>query len=117
MATDDFKVLQKVQDLMEYAYPILNQFPKAEKFSFAQDIRHSMNTLLELTITEDKRYTKKTTIENMDIENTKLMIYVRVAHNLKYIDNHRYAVWEAKIVEIGKMIGGLLKSVSGKPKT
>ena len=117
MATEDFKILQKVQDLMEYAYPILNQFPKAEKFSFAQDIRHSMNMLLELTITEDKRYTKKTTIENMDIENTKLMIYVRVAYHLRYIDKHRYSVWEGKIVEIGRMIGGLLKSVSNRPKT
>ena len=115
MATEDFKVLQKVQDLMEYSYPILNQFPKAEKFSFAQDIRHCMNTLLELTITEDKKYTKKTTIENMDIENEKLKVYIRVAHKLRYIDNHRYATWEKKVVEIGKMIGGLLKSVSGKP--
>ena len=117
MAKDEFKVLQKVQDLMAYSYPILNQFPKAEKFSFAQDIRHCLNELLELTITEEKRYIKKTTIENMDICNEKLKIYIRVAHDLKYIDNHRFAVWETKIVEIGKMIGGLLKSVNGKPKT
>lgn len=117
MATEDFKILQKVQDLMEYSYPILHQFPKAEKFSFAQDIRHCMNNLLELTITEDKRYIKKTTIENMDIENEKLKIYIRVAYTLRYIDKHRYAVWESKVVEIGKMIGGLLKSVSGRPKT
>ena len=39
MAPEDFKVLQKVQDLLEYSYPILNQFPKEEIFSFAQDIR------------------------------------------------------------------------------
>ena len=116
MATEEFKILQKVQDLMAYSYPILNQFPKAERFSFAQDIRHCLNTLLELTITEEKKYTKKTTIENMDIENEKLKVYIRVAHELKYIDHHRYAVWEAKVVEIGKMIGGLLKSVIGKPK-
>jgi len=116
MAKDEFKILQKVQDLMIYSYPILNQFPKAEKFSFAQDIRHCLNELLELTITEEKRYIKKTTIENMDICNEKLKIYVRVAHDLKYIDKHRFAVWETKIVEIGKMIGGLLKSVNGKPK-
>ena len=116
MGKDDFHVLQKVQDLMIYSYPILNQFPKAEKFSFAQDIRHCLNELLELTITEDKRYIKKTTIENMDICNEKLKIYVRVAHDLKYIDKHRFAVWETKIVEIGKMIGGLVKSVNGKPK-
>lgn len=117
MSTEDFKLLQKVQDLMEYSYPILNQFPKAEKFSFAQDIRHCMNQLLEYTIEEDKKYYKKTTIENMDVENEKLKIYIRVAFKLRYIDKHRYGVWEAKVVEIGKMIGGLLKSVSNRPKT
>ena len=117
MGKDEFQVLQKVQDLMTYSYPILNQFPKAEKFSFAQDIRHCLNELLELTITEEKKYTKKTTIENMDICNAKLKIYIRVAHDLRYIDKHRMAVWEGKCVEIGKMIGGLLKSVSGKPQS
>ena len=117
MATEDFKVLQKVQDMMEYAYPQLNQFPKAEKFSLAQDIRHCMDTILELTITEDKKYSKRTTLENLDIENTKLKIYIRVSFNLHYISKHTYSVWEEKVVEIGKMIGGLLKSVSGKPKS
>ena len=117
MATEDFKTLQKIEDMMEYAYPALAQFPKAEKFSLAADIRHSMNMLLELTITEDKKYTKKTTLENMDIELAKLKIYVRLAMKLKFISFHRYEVWEAMLVEIGKMIGGLLKSVNGKPKS
>ena len=114
---DEFKILRKVQDLMEYSYPILTQFPKAERFSFAQDIRHSLNMLLELTVEEEKRYIKKTTIQNMDIENEKLKVYIRVAHELRYIDKHRYAVWESKVVEIGRMIGGLLKSVSDRPKS
>ncbi len=117
MATQDFKLLQKVQDMMEYGYPMLNQFPKAEKFSLAQDIRRCMNEILELTITEDKKYTKKTTLENLDIENTKLRIYLRVSFQLRYISKHTYAVWEEKVVEIGKMIGGLIKSVNGRPKT
>ena len=115
MATEEFKILQKVQDLMTYSYPILTQFPKAVKFSFAEDIRYCMNTLLELTIEEEKRYIKKTTVQNMDIENEKLKIFIRVAYELRYIDKHRYAVWEGKVVEIGKMIGGLLKSVNGRP--
>lgn len=117
MATDDFKVLQKVQDMMEYAYPALAQFPKAEKFSLAQDIRHCMNQVLELTITEDKKYTKATTLEKLDIENEKLKIYIRLAMRLKYISFHTYEVWSGKLVEIGKMIGGLIKSVRTKPKT
>jgi four helix bundle protein len=116
MATDDFLVLQKVQDMMVYGYPILSRFPKVEKFSLAADIRRCMDQLLELTITEDKKYTKKTTLENMDIANEKLKFYLRIAMELKYISVHTYGVWESKIVEIGKMIGGLLKSVNNRLK-
>ena len=116
MATEDFKLLQKVTDLMIYSYPILNTFPKIVRFSFAEDIRRQMDQLLELTIEEDARYIKKTTIQNMDVANKKLQRYIQIAYELRYIDKHRYSVWSAKLVEIGKMIGGLLKSVSGKPQ-
>lgn len=118
MATEDFKLLQKVQDMMVYAYPVLHQFPKVEKFSLANDIRNCMNLILELTITEDKKHSsKRPTLEKLDVENEKLKVYIRLSHMLKYIDKHRYGVWEAKTVEIGKMIGGLLKSVDSRPKS
>lgn len=117
MATEDFKLLQKVQDMMVYGYPLLNQFPKAEKFSLAQDIRNCMNEILSLTIAEDKKHSKTATLEKLDVENTKLKIFLRVSMDLKYLSRHHYGVWETKLVEIGKMIGGLIKSVSDKPKS
>ena len=30
--------LQKIEDMMEYAYPVLQQFPKSEKFAMAADM-------------------------------------------------------------------------------
>ena len=117
MASEDLLVLQKVQDMMIYGYPILARFPKVEKFSLAAAIRNNIDQLLELTIAAEKRYMKKTTLENMDIANEKLKKYLRVAMELKYISFHSYEVWVAKQVEIGKMIGGLIKSVSDRPKT
>jgi len=117
MATEDFKLLQKVQDMLVYGYPLLNQFPKAEKFSLAQDIRLCMNEILRLTIAEEKKKSKTATLEKLDMENTTLKIFLRVSMELKYLSKHHYGVWEGKLVEIGKMIGGLIKSVSDRPKT
>ena len=117
MATDDFKLLQKVQDMMIYGYPLMNQFPKAEKFSLAQDIRNSMNQILRLTIAEEKKKSKLTTLEYLDVENETLKRLLCVSMELKYLSRHHYGVWETKLVEIGKMIGGLMKSVNNKPKT
>ena len=117
MATEDFNLLQKVQDMLTYGYPLLTQFPKAEKFSLAQDIRNSMNEMLRLTITEEKKKSKLSTLEHLDVENEFLKRLLCVSMELKYLSRHHYGVWEKKLVEIGKMIGGLLKSVSSKPKT
>jgi len=117
MASDDLMVLQKVQDMMIYGYPILARFPKVEKFSLAAAIRNNIDELLELTIAAEKRYMKKTTLENMDIANEKLKKYLRVAMELRYISFHTYEVWIGKLVEIGKMIGGLIKSVRDRSQT
>ena len=117
MATDDFKLLQKVQDMMVYGYPLLDQFPKSQKFSLGQDIRNSMNEILRLTIAEEKKKSKTSTLEKLDIENATLKIFLRISMELKYLSRHHYGVWETKLVEIGKMIGGLIKSVNDRPKT
>ena len=53
----------------------------------------------------------------MDIANEKLKIYLRVAMELKYISFHTYEVWVSKLVEIGKMIGGLIKSVKDRSQS
>ena len=117
MATDDFKLLQKVEDMMAYGYPLLDQYPKAQKFSLAQDIRNSMLQILRLTIAEDTKKAKLSTLEHLDVENKTLQHLLRISMELKYLSRHHYGVWESKLVEIGKMIGGLLKSVTGKPKS
>lgn len=117
MAKGELEIQQKVEDMMLYGYPLLNKFPKAEKFSLAQDIRLCMNEMLRLTIAVDKKKTKLTALEKLDIENAALQSLIRLSKDLKYISLHTYSVWSGKLVEIGKMIGGLLKSVNNRPKS
>lgn len=115
--TEELMILQKVQDMMLYAYPVLAQFPKSEKFSMAADIKRCMDQALERTLEASKKYYKKTTLQDLDIEVAKLKIYIRLAYNLRFIDMHKYEVWSGKVTEIGKMLGGWLKSVSGRNQT
>ena len=48
---EDLKILQKIFDMMDYAYPALAQFPKSEKFALCTDIKHCMDKLLERCMT------------------------------------------------------------------
>ena len=40
---EELKILQKIFDMMEYAYKALAQYPKGEKFALATDIKRCMD--------------------------------------------------------------------------
>ena len=96
---------------MTYAFTCLSQFPKSERFVLGAEIRQCIYNILRLIIVASKRYHKKTTIQDLDVEIATLKNMVRVAHDLRFIDARRYENWQRKIIEIGKMTGGWLKSL------
>jgi four helix bundle protein len=104
----------KCREMMLYGYQALKQFPKHEKHVLGAEIRLSMLQLQRLVITAFKRYHKKTTLTDLDIELAILKRQVRLAKDLRYLDLKKYQHWIEKLVEIGRMIGGWIKSV--KPK-
>ena len=105
-------ITQKVEDMMLYAYPALAQFPKSEKFALVADIKRNMDCLLELCIEMECRIYKKTTLQNLDAAQKKLKAYIRLAMKLEFLPMRKYIIWSEKLVEIGKMVGGLQKAVS-----
>lgn len=111
---EDLKILQKIFDMMVYAYGALSQYPKSEKFALVTDIKRSMDTLLSRCIEAQKKYYKKTTLQDMDVEVMKLRAYIRLSKSLGYLPMKKYEIWAGMLVEIGKMLGGWLKSVNGK---
>ena len=113
---EELKLMQKVYDMMEYAYPALAQYPKSEKFALCTDIKHCMDIMLERTIEAQKKYYKKTTLQELDVEIMKLRAYLRLSHELGFLPMKKYEVWSGMVFEIGKMLGGWLKTVNGQPK-
>ena len=76
-----------------------------------------MLNIQRLIITAFKRYHKKTTLTDLDIELAVLKRQVRLAKDLNYIDIKRYQKWIEFIVEMGKMTGGWMRSVNSKKVT
>ncbi len=112
--SEELKILQKIFDMMEYGYGALAQYPKSEKFALVTDIKRSMDIMLERTIEAQKKYYKKTTLQELDVEVMKLKAYLRLSQNLGFLPMKKYEIWSEKVVEIGKMLGGWLKSVNQK---
>lgn len=107
---EDLHIQQKIYDMILYAYPALEQMPKSQKFSLAQDMKHCMDKIMRLTISANKKYTKRTTLQELDVEIASLKIYLRIAYDLRYLPPKKYEVWSGMIVEIGKMVSGWIRS-------
>lgn len=57
-----------------------------------------------------KIYGKKL-LYDADVELVILRYYIRIAYDQEYISGHTYGVAAKKLTEIGKMLGGFIKSV------
>lgn len=111
MALDSLQLLTKLEELNLYSHKTVLLFPKVERHVLAEDIRKTLATLIRLTITSAKRYYKKTTLQDMDVELEVLRVQIRMARNLEYINDHKYEVWSGHVSEVGRMLGGWLKNV------
>jgi four helix bundle protein len=107
-------IYQKIMDMMVYGYQALAQYPKSEKFALVTDIKRCMDLMLERTIEAQKKYYKKTTLQELDVEIAKMKAYLRLSHQLRFLPDKKYEIWSGMVVEIGKMLGGWLKTVKAK---
>lgn len=110
----DLLIRQKCEAMIEYGYVALRQFPKFERHVLAAEMRACMWGLLRLIVLCNKRYHKKTTLQDLDAELDLLRCQVRVAKGLGYLDFQKYEHWAKLNDEIGRMLGGWLKSI-GQP--
>lgn len=107
---EDLQIQQKIYDMTKYGYQALAQFPKSEKFALVADIKRCMHAILERGIEAQKKYYKKTTLQDMDVEIAKLKAFLRLSQELGFLPFRKYEIWSKKVVEIGKMLGGWIKS-------
>ena len=102
----------KIYNLFSYLYQTIQLYPKSEKYALGADTKHSCIKLLELAIRADKKYYKKTTLQDADVELDILRHYIRLGKELKYMSIKRYGQLSKDIAEIGRILGGLMKAVN-----
>ena len=105
---EELLIVKKIFDMMEYAYLALAQFPRSEKQAIVADIKRCMDRLLERAIEANKNTTKE--YYKKDVELAKLKKYIRLTYRLKFLPFKKYKIWTEKTKEIGRMLGGWIKS-------
>ena len=77
--TEDFRMKNKVYEIIKYGNIALKDFPKYERATLAREIRQSMYTILRLVITLENKHYKKTTLGELDTEVDVLRHFIRLA--------------------------------------
>ena len=78
----------KLTELAEYSHIALQQFPKRERFILCADIKNAVFDALKLTIRMERRYHKKTTLQDIDVEIDFLRVLIREAgHRLRRLSD------------------------------
>ena len=114
---EELKIQQKAYDMTQYGYVCLRRFPKSERYALAADIKTHMFRIMELILVANRRRDKRPTLEELDIELDLLRMYIRLAQDV--VDHTAFPVksyehWSKMLNEIGKMLGGWLKSQQHK---
>lgn len=115
----DFKIKEKIYDMVKYGYQALAQFPKSEKFALVADIKNALGNIMRYCVEGIVKPTlgtcPKSSIRCLDVENNVLRAYLKLAMELGFLPIKKYGEWCSMSVEIGKMTGGWLKYADKNP--
>lgn len=114
--TTSFILKEKIADMMKYGKQAVANFPRRERQT-ADEIRRSILTMYRLSIMVEKKYYKKTTLQELDIELDVLRHLIRLAQDRDYYGRNvapplpfkKYEYWSGMLSEIGRIIGGYMK--------
>ena len=115
---EPFRLKEKIGEMIRYGRPLTKNFPRKDR-DLADDIRSCMNRMFHLVVEIEKKYFRKTTTQELDIELEWLRLLIRLAADKeasgKYpppLSVHQYEVWSRYNAEIGKLLGKYIQSLN-----
>lgn len=109
---ENLVAFQKTYDCALSLIPLLNKFPKSQRFTLAQDIEEELLHVLRLLMRGVScKGDERICAWSMAHESIAMLtVLLRLAHGLHFLSTRQYGEYSRRIDEIGKCISGLLSS-------
>lgn len=104
-------IYQKIYDFTLYLFPIVDRFPKFEKFVLCSHLKSCVLDIVREIIRANKSKNKKPLLYNIDVKLEELKFLIRLSHGRKYLSHKSYEHSGKLVAEIGRLLGGWIKSV------
>ena len=109
----DAPLVHRIFEFYKLFHEYLKLFPKQEKYSLGQKIENLILEILEFLLSAAylPKYQKYQTLKKASDKNDLLKYLVRLAYETKSLNSKKYLILEEKIIEMGKKLGGWIKSI------
>jgi len=109
-------IIQKTYDLYKALHSFQKSLPKLERYTLWQKCENSallvLEGLLQVGYVSPDRRAELLTKVSAQVD--MLRVFLRLAHDTKTIDKKKFIALQAITDEIGRMLGGWLKSLRTK---
>ena len=118
MSENSLKLIPKYEDYMQYMIEIILKLPRTEKFNIGNEYKKSMYETIEniLYIEKVDKYKRLYYLNIIDSKINTQRIYLRIMEKNRWIDEKKFKIAMNKIYEIGKILGGLIKTYGKNDK-
>ena len=112
----DMPIFKKTYDLYKTFYAYRLSVPKQDRYTIWQKCEGLLLEVLEAILLASQQFKseKVPTLENASVKLNLLRVFIRLMKDVKALDPKKYVIIEANLDEIGRMLGGWLKSMKEK---
>ncbi len=112
---ETFQLYTKTLAYIVWLFPMVNMFPKAQRFVLGQQLETCALRFLEQVIRANQQTDKAArlaALRQADVELQILRALVRVAYELKFVSHGQFVFSTGAVSELGKMLGGWQKQTA-----
>ena len=108
----DIPIFKKIYELYRNFYSFRNSVPKQDRYTLWQKCENILLDTLEniLLASQMSKKEKLPVLEKASLQLNLFRIFVRLAKEVKALDNKRYVLLQENTDEVGRMLGGWIKS-------
>ncbi len=112
----DVSIFKKTYDLYKEFYICLKNFPKQDKYSLGDKCNLVLVDIMEylLTASSLSKLERLSYLEKASIKLNIFRVYVRLAKDIKALDDKKYILIQGLVDEIGRMLGGWIKMLKAQ---
>ena len=115
---EPFRLKEMIGEMIRYGRPLTKQFSRKDR-DLADDMRTCMLRMYHLAVELEKKYYRKTTAQELDVELDWMRNLVRLAADKECsgakfappLSVHQYEVWARYNDEIGRLLGRYIDSI------